>query len=152
MGSVSSHWFVGGSVSSHWFVGLCVLPLVCMGSVSSHWFVGALCPPICLWGLCVLRLVCRGSVSSHWYVGALCPSIGLKGLCVLPLVCGSSVFGLRFVMHNLVSFLVSNHLDEDARAGCFAIIVFLTSFVCMCPAVLSHGAVGWSALCDFGFS
>ena len=60
------------------------------------------------------------------------------------------MFGLRFVMHNLVSFLVSNHID--ARAGCFAIIIFLTSFDCTCPAVLPHGAVGRSALCDCGIS
>ena len=38
------------------------------------------------------------------------------------------------------------------RAGCFAFIVFSMSCYCERPVALSHGAVGWSAVCDCGIS
>ena len=38
------------------------------------------------------------------------------------------------------------------RAGCFTFIVFSMSCYCECPVTLSHGAVGWSAVCDCGIS
>ena len=39
-------------------------------------------------------------------------------------VCGGGVcVGLCFGMHYFMSFLVSNHLDEEERAGSFALIV-----------------------------
>ena len=54
-------------------------------------------------------------------------------------------------MHYLVSFFY-NHLDEEEGAGCFALIVFLMSCVCKCSVVLSHCAVGWSAMCNCDIS
>ena len=35
--------------------------------------------------------------------------------------------GPCFIMQNLVSFLVCNHLDKDERAGHFSFIVFMMS-------------------------
>ena len=46
---------------------------------------------------------------------------------VAPIVCGCSVFGPCFVMYYFTSFLVCNHLDEEERSGCFALIVILMS-------------------------
>ena len=62
------------------------------------------------------------------------------------------MFGLCFVMHYLVFFLFFNHLDEEDRADCFALIVFLMSCDCWRSVALPHGAVGWSAVCDCGIS
>ena len=60
---------------------------------------------------------------------------------------------LCFGMHYFMSFLFfSNHLDEEERAGCFALIVFWMSCYCKCSVPLPHGAVGWSAVCDCGIS
>ena len=41
-------------------------------------------------------------------------------------------------------------LDEEERAGCSTIIVFLVSWNCDCCVTLSHGAVDRSAVCDCG--
>ena len=49
-------------------------------------------------------------------------------------------------------FWVCIHLDNEEGAGCFAFIVFLMSIYCKCSVALPHGAVGWSAVCDFGIS
>ena len=51
-------------------------------------------------------------------------------------------------MHYLVSFLVFNHLDEEERVGCIALIVFLVLCCCYCSVALPHGAMGLSAICD----
>ena len=53
---------------------------------------------------------------------------------------------------NLRPFWFCNHLDEEERAGCFAVIVFRISCYCKCPVSLPLGAVGWSAVCDCGIS
>ena len=45
-----------------------------------------------------------------------------------------------------------NHLDEEERAACFALIVFLMSCDCYCSMALPHGPVGWSAVCNCGIS
>ena len=45
-----------------------------------------------------------------------------------------------------------NHLNEEARAGCFAFIVFWMSCYCNCPVAPPHGAVGLYAVCDSGIS
>ena len=50
------------------------------------------------------------------------------------------------------SFLVLNHLEEEERAGCFAILVLQMSCYCKCSVALPHSAVGWSAVCDCGIS
>ena len=45
-----------------------------------------------------------------------------------------------------------NHLDEEERAGCITLIVFLMSCDCKCSVALPRGIVCWSAMCDCGFS
>ena len=40
------------------------------------------------------------------------------------------------------------HLQEEEKAGCFAIIVLQMYCYYRCSVALSHGAVGWSAVCD----
>ena len=52
----------------------------------------------------------------------------------------------------LCPFYVFNHLEEGERAGCFAFIVLRKSCYCKCSVTLPHGALGWSAMCDCGFS
>ena len=59
---------------------------------------------------------------------------------------------LCFVMHYFVSILVCNHLKEEEKADCFAIIVLQMYLYCKCYVALPHGAVGWSAVCDCGIS
>ena len=50
-------------------------------------------------------------------------------------------------------FLFCNHLEEEEKAGCFAIIVLQLYYCyCKCSVALPHGAVGWLALCDCGIS
>ena len=46
----------------------------------------------------------------------------------------------------LCSFLFCNHLEEEEKAGCFAIIVFQMYCYYKCFVALPHGAVGWSAV------
>ena len=57
-----------------------------------------------------------------------------------------------FGMHYFVSFLVFNHLEEEARAGCFAFVVLRMSCYCICSVSLPYGVVGWSAVCDCDIS
>ena len=45
--------------------------------------------------------------------------------CLLLLPLWDSVIVLCFVVRYFVSILVCNHLDEEERAGCFALFVFL---------------------------
>ena len=45
-----------------------------------------------------------------------------------------------------------NHLDEEERAGCFALVVFLMFSDCLFSVALPHSAVGWSAVCKCGIS
>ena len=40
------------------------------------------------------------------------------------------------------------YLDEEERAGCFILFVFLMSCFSYCSVALPHSAVGWSVLCD----
>ena len=51
-------------------------------------------------------------------------------------------------MHYLCPFC--NQLEDRERSGCF--IVLRMSCYCACSLTLSHGAVGWSAVCDCFFS
>ena len=62
------------------------------------------------------------------------------------------MFGPCFVVLYIVSFWFCNHLEGEERAGCFPLTVFLMSCVSQCSGALSHGCVGWSALCDCGIS
>ena len=49
-----------------------------------------------------------------------------------------------------LTFLVLYHLDEEEKAGSFAIIAFWVSCYCKCLVTLPHGATGWSAVYDCG--
>ena len=51
-----------------------------------------------------------------------------------------------------MSFQVLLSSEEEERAGCFAFIVFRMSCYCNFFVALSHGAVGWSAVCGCGIS
>ena len=62
------------------------------------------------------------------------------------------MFVFVLVCITLCPFLFYNHLEEEEGAGCFAFIVFQMSCYCKCSAALPHGAMGWSAMCDCGFS
>ena len=74
-------------------------------------------------------------------------------LYVRTIVFWGSVFGPCFVMHYLVFLrFFFNRLDEEDRADCFALIVFLMSCDCWCSVALPHGVVGWSAVRDCGIS
>ena len=48
----------------------------------------------------------------------------------------------------LCPFYSCIHLNEEERAGCFALIEFLLSCDCWCSVAIPSGAVGCSALCD----
>ena len=50
------------------------------------------------------------------------------------------------------AFQFCNHLEEEEKAGCFALIALHISCYCRCSVALPHVAVGWSALCDCGIS
>ena len=39
-------------------------------------------------------------------------------------------------------------LEEEEKAGCFAIIVLQMYCYYECSVALPHGAVGWPAVCD----
>ena len=69
---------------------------------------------------------------------------------VLPIVCGSSVFVFVLFYITLCPFLFCNHLEEDEKAGCFAIIVYQMYCYYECAVALPRGAVGWSEVCDCG--
>ena len=51
-----------------------------------------------------------------------------------------------------ISSSFSNHRGEENSSGCFTLIVFLTSCDCLRSVALSHGTLGWSAVCDCGIS
>ena len=55
-------------------------------------------------------------------------------------------------MHFFVFILACNQLEEEEKAGCFAIIVLQMYCYNKCYVALPHGAVVWSAVCDFGIS
>ena len=50
----------------------------------------------------------------------------------------------------LALLCVRDSLEEKEKSECFAIIVL--QMYCKCAVALSHGAVGWSAVCDCGIS
>ena len=45
-----------------------------------------------------------------------------------------------------------NHLEEEAKAACFSIIVLQMFCYHKCSVALPHGAGGSSAVCDCGIS
>ena len=60
--------------------------------------------------------------------------------------------GVLCLVQYVMSFECCNQLDGEERDACFTFIVFLMSRDYKCSVVLPHGAVGWSAICDFGIS
>ena len=52
----------------------------------------------------------------------------------------------------LCPFLFCKHLDEEERAGCFALFVLLVSCYCQCSVALPRAAKGLSSMCDCGIS
>ena len=48
----------------------------------------------------------------------------------------------------LCPFWFYNHLEEEEKAGCFAIIVFQMYYYYKCYEAIPDDAVGWSAVCD----
>ena len=52
------------------------------------------------------------------------------------------------VWYALLCVLSINYLDEEDRAVCFSLIVFLMS--CLCSSALPQSAVGCYAVCDCG--
>ena len=48
--------------------------------------------------------------------------------------------------------LCRNHLEEEEKADCFAIIVLQMYCYHKCYVALPRGAMGWSAVCDCGIS
>ena len=52
----------------------------------------------------------------------------------------------------LCPFQFCNHIEEEDKAGCFAIIVLKMYCYYKCSVALPRGAVGWSVVCDYGIS
>ena len=72
-------------------------------------------------------------------------------LMYLPLFEGGSVFVFVLLCITFSPFKFCNHLEEEERACCFALVVLRMSCYCKFSVTLLHGAVGWSAVCDCVF-
>ena len=55
-------------------------------------------------------------------------------------------------MHYFVSILVLQSPGRGRETGCFAFIVLQMYCYYNCSVSLTHGAVGWSAVGDYGIS
>ena len=55
-----------------------------------------------------------------------------------------SVFVLLCI--TLCPFYFCNHLEEEEKAGCFAVIVLQMNCYYTCSVALPRGAVGWFAV------
>ena len=62
------------------------------------------------------------------------------------------MLGPSLFFSTLCPFKLCDHLAGEDRAGCFALIAFLMAISCYCSLPFPHGAVGWSAVCDWGIS
>ena len=72
------------------------------------------------------------------------------GLCVL--LTHSDIVARVFPRRgSFVSNIVMRIEDEEEKAGCFALIVFLMSRYCLCSRVIPRGAEGWFAMCVIVF-
>ena len=59
------------------------------------------------------------------------------------------MIGPCFAMHYLVAFHFCNHLAEEEIAGC----LLASAIDCLwCSVSLPQGVVGWTAVCNCGFS
>ena len=54
---------------------------------------------------------------------------------------------LLYVLSSVATILMG-----EERAGCFTMFIFLLSCDFYCSVAITHGAVGWSAVCDCGIS
>ena len=52
----------------------------------------------------------------------------------------------------VIQYLVLLSLDEEERAVCFILIVFLVPCDCKCFVTLPRDTVGWPAVCNCGIS
>ena len=59
---------------------------------------------------------------------------------------------LLFICITLWAFLFCNHLEEEEKAGCFAINVLQMYCYYKCSVALPQGAKIWTAVCDCGIS
>ena len=64
--------------------------------------------------------------------------------------CGSSL--LKSLFYYALLCVHSNYPEEEEKVGCFAIIVLPMYSSFKCSVTLSHGVVGWSAVCNCCFS
>ena len=60
--------------------------------------------------------------------------------------------GLSLAGGLVTFFYFLSHLEEEEKAGCFAIIVLHMYSYYTCSVAFPHGAVGWSAVSDCGIS
>ena len=60
------------------------------------------------------------------------------------------VFVLLWI--TLCPLKICYHLEEEEKAGCFAVIILHTCCCCGCYVDLPRGDVGWCAVCDCGIS
>ena len=61
---------------------------------------------------------------------------------MLTIVCGNSVFVFVLLCITLCPFEFCNHLKEEKKADCFAVIVLQTYCYYDCSVALPHGGVG----------
>ena len=71
---------------------------------------------------------------------------------MFPIGYGGSVFVFVLLCITLCPFYLCNHFEAEGRDGCFALNILQMSCYCKCSVTLSHGTMGWSALCDRGIS
>ena len=58
------------------------------------------------------------------------------------------MFVFNLLCITLCPFYFCNHLEDEEKAGCFAIIVLQMYCYYKCSVALPHGAVSWSAVSD----
>ena len=66
--------------------------------------------------------------------------------------CWNSHVAAHVMLLALVTPVFCNHLEEEEKAGCFAIIVLQKYCYYKCCVALRHGAVDWYAVCESGIS
>ena len=75
----------------------------------------------------------------------------MGALCLSLFVCYALLCG-----HSSFAFILKRncyHLEEEEKAGCFAIIVSLQKHsYYKCSVALPQGTLGWSAVCDCSIS
>ena len=62
------------------------------------------------------------------------------------------MFVFVLLCNTLCIFLFCNHLEEEDKAACFAIIVLQINCYYKRSVALYRGAVSWSSVCDCGIS